>query len=310
MLIGDLDKRLDTDCKIIFAKNDRVFDLSKATGQTFQAFLNERGSEKLCLVYIPKDKLSYLSESVKLLTPTAENEGFVVASVPIEDSLFEFFGRLESVPSTSSFDITVESGYLTVSFRFYHESISEISSQFVKTELLKHLVKEINIQPAGGLMEKFNYKSKEFPVRVLVYSIPFAEIKGKIAKSLFTQGAIAESAAVFTHEAEHRLIFYGKKDLKTDLKPIYRNTSIYELPFKSIGMETFTVLNEIFNSEGLKRFHVFFKKEGDKMKIIVFVNKYDAMNHISVSFAYYSKAGVPVDLNLSTDYYQTVWDDL
>ena len=310
MLIRDLDKRLDTECKIIFAKNDRVFDLSKATGQTFQAFLDDRGGEKLCLVYIPKEKLSYLSESVKFLTPTTENEGFVVASVPVEDSLFELFSRLESVPSTSSFDITVENGYLTVIFRFYHNSISEISSQFVRTELLKHLVKEINIQPAGGLRERCNRKSMEFPVRVLVYSIPFAEIKGKIAKSLFTQGAIAESAAVFTHEVEPRLIFYGGKDLKTDHKPIHKNTSIYEVPFKSVGMETFMVLNEIFNSEGLKRFHVFFKKVGDKMRIIVFVNKYDAMNHITVSFAYYTKAGVPVDLNLSTDYSQNVWDDL
>ena len=310
MLLGELDKRLDTECKITFAKSDRVFDLSKATGQTFQAFLGDRRSEKLCLVYIPRDKLSFASNSVRFLTPTTDNEGFIVASVPIEESLYELFSRLEKVSSTSSFDITVENGDLTVIFRFHHDSISEISNQLVKTELLKHLVKEISIQPAGGLKDRCDKKSKEFPVRVLVYSIPFAEIKGKIAKSLFTQGAIAESAAVFTNEVEPRLIFYGKKDIKTDLKPIYKNTSIYELPFKSVGMETFSVLNEIFNSEGLKRFHVFFKKEGDKMRIIVFVNKYDAMKHISVSFAYYSKAGVPVDLNLSTDYYQKVWDDL
>jgi hypothetical protein len=310
MLIRDLDKRLDTECKMIFAKNDRVFDLSKATGLTFQAFLDDRGSEKLCLVYIPKDKLSYVSNSVKFLTPTTENERFIVPSVPVEDSLFELFSRLERVPSTSSFDITVEDGYLTVFFRFHHDSIPEISKQFAKTELLKHLVKEINIQPAVGLRERCDRKSKEFPVRVLVYSIPFAEIKGKVARSLFNQGAIAESAAVFTHEVEPRLIVYGRKDLKTDLKPIYKNTSIYEVPFKSVRMETFTILNEIFNSEGLKRFHVFFKKEGDKVKIIVFVNKYDAMNHITVSFAYYTKAAVQVELNLSTDYNQNVWDEL
>ena len=180
MLLRDLDKRLDTECKIIFAKNDRVFDLSKATGQVFQAFLDDRGSEKLCLVYIPKDKLSFASNSVRFLTPTTENEGFIAASVPIEDSIFELFSRLEGVSSTSSFDITVENGDLTVIFRFYHDSISEISNQLVKTELLKHLIKEINIQPAGGLKDRCDHKSMEFPVRVLVYSIPFTEIKGKL----------------------------------------------------------------------------------------------------------------------------------
>ncbi|MGC8562817.1 MAG: hypothetical protein ACP5NO_06450 [Thermoplasmata archaeon] len=310
MLIKELDKRLDTDCRIVFAKSNRIFDLSKVLGQTFQAFLDERGKEKTCLVYIPKNKLSFASSSVKFLTSTTENEEFIIASVPIEDSLYELFSRLEGVTSTSSFDITIENGYLTVFFRFHHDAISEISSQLVKTDLLKHLVKEINIQPASGLIERCDHKSREFPVRVLVYSIPFAEIKGKNAKLLLKQGAIAESAAVFTNTVEPRLIFYGNKDLKTELKPLFKNTFIYQQSFKSLRMETFTILNEVFNSEGLKRFHIFFKKEGDKIRIIVLVNKYDAMTHITVSFAYYSKAGIPVELNLSEDYVSDVWDTL
>lgn len=310
MLIKELDNRLDMRCKITFNKEDRVFNLSKALGTTFQAFLEVRGEEKFCTVYIPKEKLTMASSSVKFLTPTVENERFVIATVPIEESLYQLFSRLEGVKSTSSFDISIEKGYLTVLFRFYHDALPEITDRLAKTDFLEHLVKEIDIQPATGLIKNCEEKSKEFPISVLVYEIPFAEVKGKQAKSLFQKGAIAESAAVFTNLVEQKLIFYGNKGMKTDMKQIYENSYLYEMTFKSVGIETFNVLNGMFNSLGLKRFHVFFKKEADKMKVTVFVNKYDAMKHITTSFAYYSKAGIPVSLSLSRDYSLEAWDQI
>ncbi len=310
MLLTEIDKRLDTECKIVFGKDDRVFALSKVTGYPFQAFLESKGNERVLSVYVPKENSESGTSPVKFLTSTTENEGYIIANVPIEDSIYELLTSLDEVESTSSLDITVEKGRLTVRFRFHHTALSHLSRVFSKSSNLNHVVTEMYIQPSIGFITRLEIKNKKFPLCVLEYSIPYSLIKGKVAKSLFDKGAIAESTAILSNFDNRKTIFYGERNWKTEAKPISKDTDLYEISMEAMGAEILTILTNAFNSVGLKRFNVFFKKDGNNLKIIVFIQKYDAMRHISESFTYYTRANVPVDLILSRDYSDEIWGTL
>jgi hypothetical protein len=310
MLLNEIDKRLDTECKIVFGKDDRVFTLSKVAGDSFQAFLESKGNERVLSVYVPKENLESGTSPVKFLTSTTENEGFIIANVPIEDSIYEFLTSLDEVESTSSLDMTVEKGRLTVWFRLHHTALSHLSRVFSKSSNLKHMVTEMNIQPSIGFITRLESKSKKFPLCVLEYSAPYSVIKGKVAKSLFDKGAIAESTAILSSSTNRKTMFYGERNWKTEAKPISNDSGLYEISMEGMGAEILTILTNVFNSVGLKRFNVFFKKNGNNLKIIVFVQKYDAMRHISESFTYYTRADIPVYLTLSRDYSDEIWGTL
>lgn len=310
MLLKDVDMKLDTECKVIFNKDDRVFSLSKVGNHTFQAFLELKGDEKFLSVYVPREELESQGNSAVFLPSTTENEGYLISTVPIEESLYELLASMDRVESTTSFDMTVEKGSLTVRFNLHHSAISQLSRILESSPKLKHLVKELYITPTTGFKSYLEHKNREFPLRVLVYSIPFSNVKGKVARSLFEKGAIAESASVFSNSIYNKVIFFGTNEVKTDLKPVSPGSHIYEMHFEDMGVDIFNVLSNVFNTLGLKRFKVFFKKVNKSIQIIIFVQRFDAMKHISESFAYYERVGVPVDLTLSRDYTDNVWETL
>ena len=310
MLLKDVDVKLDTECKVIFNKDDRVFSLSKAGNHTFQTFLEMKGNEKFLSVYVPKEELESQRNSAVFLPSTTENEGYIISPVPIEESLYELLSSMDQVESTTSFDMTVEKGSLTVRFNLHHSAIPQLSRILESSSKLKHLVKELDISPTTGFRSYLEHKNREFPLRVLVYSIPFSNVKGRVARSLLEKGAIAELASVFSNAIYSKVIFYGTSETRTDLKPVSSGSHIYEMHFEDMGVKIFNVLSNVFDTLGLKRFKVFFKKVGKNIQIIIFLQKYDAMKHISESFAYYEKIGVPVDLSLSRDYTDNVWETL
>ncbi|MCL4447288.1 MAG: hypothetical protein M1163_02655 [Candidatus Thermoplasmatota archaeon] len=308
MLLKEIDKRLDMDCISRFNKDDRVFSLSKALGHTFQAFMEIKDDEKVLSVYVPKENLETPSAPVRYLISTTDVEGFLITRIPIEESIYELLAALDMLESTSTFDFTVEAGHLTVRFRLHHTALSHLSRILAKYDILEHLVKEMNIQPSNGFISQLDFKNKKFPLRVLEYSLPFSRVKGKDAKMLFEEGAIAELAAVFSNPVDHKLIFYAPKSSKTKLKPISPHSDIYETLMKDLEIEPFNILVNLFNSKGLKRFNVFFRKVDSTLRIVVLVERYDAMRHISETFTIYGKANVPIDVTLSTAYNETIWE--
>ncbi|MCW6159339.1 MAG: hypothetical protein LVQ63_07685 [Thermoplasmatales archaeon] len=310
MLLKELDKKLDTECKVIFNKDDRVFSLSKAMGLTFQVFLELEGNDKYLLVYIPKENLENEGSSAKYLSSTTENEGYLISTVTIEESLYELLTSLDEVQSSTSFDLTVENGSLTARFHFHHSAIPQLSRILGKSPNLKHLVKELYLHPTPGFISHLEHKNREFPLRVLVYSIPYSNVKGKIARSLFDEGGVAESAAVFSTSVFNKVIFYGTSETKTALKPVFPGSRIYEMLFEDMNIGIISVISNVMNSLGLKRFKVFFKKVDNSIRIIVLVQKFDAMKHISESFTYFGRADIPVELHLSRDYSDDVWETL
>ena len=310
MLLKELDKKLDTECKVIFNKDDRVFSLSKAVDLIFQAFIELKGDDKYLLVYIPKENLENEGSSAKYLSSTTENEGYLISTVTIEESLYELLTSLDKVQSSTSFDLTVEKGNLTARFHLHHSAIPQLSRILGKSPNLKHLVKELYLHPTTGFISHLEHKNREFPLRVLVYSIPYSNVKGKVARSLFDEGAVAESAAVFSTSIFNKVIFYGTSETKTGLKPVSSGSRIYEMRFEDMNIGIFSVISNVLNSMGLKRFKVFFKKVDNSIRIIVLVQKFDAMKHISESFIYYKRAGIPVELHLSKDYSDDVWETL
>ena len=305
MLLKDIDKILDMECRIIFNKDDRAFSLSKATGHTFQGSIDSKGGERILSVFIPKMDTELDNKSINFLTQTAESEGFLVATLQIEKSIFDLLSSLNKVDSTTSFNITIEKGQLTVRFRFHHKVIPQISEVLTQYDILKHLVKELNLFPSTGFIEHLDIKNKESPIHVLEYAIPFSLLKNKAVKSEFENGAIAEVVSDLSDSKDHGMIIYGKKNSKSGLKPIAVKSNIYEVP---LDVGTLNVILNLFNAEGIKRHNIFYRKVGDDLRVVTFLERSYAMKHISESFAFYSRLKIPVSLTLSMDYGSEIWE--
>ncbi len=302
MLLREIDKELDMECKIVFNKDDRIFSLSKALNRTFQAFVETKNGERVLSVYVPKGAVEEAGNMAKFLTSGSENERFLISDIPIEDSIFEFLIALGKIESTSTFDVFIQKGKMTVRFRFHKSAIPNISQVLAKNDILKHLVKEISILPTAGFITYLDIKNKEFSLHLIEYSMPFSIIKNEQIKSLFKNGAIAEVVNVFSDTSNHKLLIYGAKGSKTDLKPISPGSDIYEVPLETLEVESFNVLTNVFNSKGIKRYNIFYKKVDDTFRILTFLERYDAMKHISELFIFYNRLNQTVDLSLSMGY--------
>jgi hypothetical protein len=311
MLLRDIDKELDMECKLIFNKDDRVLSLSRAEGKTFQAFLEIKGNDKFLSIYVSRDSQTSHGSTTRFLQSVTENEKYLISTIPIEDSLYDLLLAIDKVQSTTSPDITVEEGRLTVRVCLHHSALPELSKVFKNNTSLKHLVRELNVAPASGFISHLERKNKEFPLKVLVFSIPYSNVKGKDARRLLDKGAIAEPASFVNTSIQKKVIFYAPKNVKIDgIKPISTKSSIYEMDFDDLGVDIFSVLSNLFNSMNIKRFKVFFKKEGVDVRIIVILQKYDAMRLISEAFSYYQRSDIPANLLLSNDYDESVWEVL
>jgi hypothetical protein len=298
MLLKDIDNKLDTECKLVFNKDDRVFSLSKAMGHTFLGFLNVKEKDKILTVYIPKTDLEPTNKTMGLRITSEEMEGFTVANVPIEKSIYELLFSLDKVASTSTFVVSVEKGFMTVRFRFHHSFLPQLSTVLAGSEILKHMVKDINISPSEGFISFLCKTNEEFPLYILEYEAPLSIWENEEVISIFRKGGIGELADYIAESPKPKLIIYGTSESGSVLGPIVPDSFIYEAVLNS---DMIAAMNTILETKGVHSYNVFFKVANDKLRITVFVNKHSAVRHIDEVFSFYSRAGVPITLLLSRD---------
>ena len=300
MLLKDVDGRLDTECQFTFSREDRVFSISKTMNRSFICFLDPK--ENVLTAYIPDSEEEY--EDIGLPIAKEEREGFTVVELAVEDTITRLIKSIASIPTAAIPTISVENGKLTARFRLHNTFLPQVSNALAKITTLKSLLSDVSIFQSRGLTFFLHTINEESPLQVVILELPLALMEDSAVVSALKKGGVAELSYFGTDPSRPRFIVYGNGGDEPGLVPVVQDSFIFET---SINSETLKALTSILNSERIKRYGVFFKIDDDKLKRVIFLNRYDAVRGIAEALEFYRRSGYPAALTLSQKFSEDIW---
>ena len=305
LLIKEIEKKLDMECKFTIARGGPVLGLSRFVKSSIPVLFNTASGNIMMTAYIPKDGIASSLNLTKFLNIKKETAENIVVDFPLETEVSDCLREISIIPSVSSILFNIESGKLIVRFHFHHSSGEELSGLLQR--YMGKFFEDVIIRPAHGIISHLHEKDKNVPVSVLAYDIPSAVYTDPLTVPILQEGAIAELSNDTSKVGIHRVILFTPHKIENIGTEISKDEGIYEIP---VNNDFLNALVDIQNSNGFQRFYVFVKYVENKLRIIVFLRKRDVRSYLNVLFSLTSKTGIKTNLVLSDRICESIWEFL
>lgn len=305
MLIKEIERKLDMECRFTIARGGSILKLSRFVRSSIPVLFNTSFRNNSLTAYIPKDEVTSSSNFTKFLNVKRETTENIVVDFPLESEVSDCLREISIIPSVSSILFNIESGKLIVSFHFHHSFGGELSELLQK--YMDKFFEDVIIRPAHGIISLLQRKDENVPVSVLVYDIPSAVYTDPLIVPILQEGTIAELSNDTSKVGIHRIILYTSHKIEKIGTEISKDEGIYDIP---VNNDFLNALVDIQNSNGLQRFYVFIKYVENKLRIIVFLRNRDVRSYLNVLFSLTSRIGIKTNLVFSDRICESIWEYL
>ena len=305
MLIKEIERKLDMECRFTIARGGSILKLSRFVRSSIPVLFNTSFRNNTLTAYIPKDEVTSSSNFTKFLNVKRETTENIVVDFPLESEVSDCLREISIIPSVSSILFNIESGKLIVRFHFHHSFGGELSELLQK--YMDKFFEDVIIRPAHGIISLLQRKDENVPVSVLVYDIPSAVYTDPLIVPILQEGTIAELSNDTSKVGIHRIILYTSHKIENIGTEISKDEGIYDIP---VNNDFLNALVDIQNSNGFQRFYVFIKYVENKLRIIVFLRNRDVRSYLNVLFSLASKTGIKTNLVFSDRICESIWEYL
>ena len=305
MLIKEIERKLDMECRFTIARGGSILKLSRFVRSSIPVLFNTSFRNNTLTAYIPKDEVTSSSNFTKFLNVKRETTENIVVDFPLESEVSDCLREISIIPSVSSILLNIESGKLIVRFHFHHSFGGELSELLQK--YMDKFFEDVIIRPAHGIISLLQRKDENVPVSVLVYDIPSAVYTDPLIVPILQEGTIAELSNDTSKVGIHRIILYTSHKIEKIGTEISKDEGIYDIP---VNNDFLNALVDIQNSNGLQRFYVFIKYVENKLRIIVFLRNRDVRSYLNVLFSLTSRIGIKTNLVFSDRICESIWEYL
>ena len=305
MLIKEIERKLDMECRFTIARGGSILKLSRFVRSSIPVLFNTSFRNNTLTAYIPKDEVTSSSNFTKFLNVKRETTENIVVDFPLESEVSDCLREISIIPSVSSILFNIESGKLIVRFHFHHSFGGELSELLQK--YMDKFFEDVIIRPAHGIISLLQRKDENVPVSVLVYDIPSAVYTDPLIVPILQEGTIAELSNDTSKVGIHRIILYTSHKIEKIGTEISKDEGIYDIP---VNNDFLNALVDIQNSNGLQRFYVFIKYVENKLRIIVFLRNRDVRSYLNVLFSLTSRIGIKTNLVFSDRICESIWEFL
>ena len=305
MLIKEIERKLDMECRFTIARGGSILKLSRFVRSSIPVLFNTSFRNNTLTAYIPKDEVTSSSNFTKFLNVKRETTENIVVDFPLESEVSDCLREISIIPSVSSILLNIESGKLIVRFHFHHSFGGELSELLQK--YMDKFFEDVIIRPAHGIISLLQRKDENVPVSVLVYDIPSAVYTDPLIVPILQEGTIAELSNDTSKVGIHRIILYTSHKIEKIGTEISKDEGIYDIP---VNNDFLNALVDIQNSNGFQRFYVFIKYVENKLRIIVFLRNRDVRGYLNVLFSLTSRIGIKTNLVFSDRICESIWEFL
>ena len=305
LLIKDIEKKLDRECKFTITRGGHVLGLSRFVKSSIPVLFNTSSGNIMMTAYIPKEGMASSLNLTKFLNIKKETTENIAIDFPLESEVSDCLREISMIPSVSSLLINIEDGKLIIRFHFHHSSGEELSGLLQR--YMGRFFEDVIIRPAHGIISLLQRKDENIPVSVLAYDIPSAVYTDPLTVPMLQEGAVAELSNDTSKVGIHRIILYTSHKMEKIGTEVSGDDGIYDIP---VNNDFLNALVDIQNSNGFQRFFVFVKYVENKLRIIVFLRKRDVRSYLNVLFSVTSKTGIKTNLVLSDRICESIWEFL
>lgn len=301
MLLRDIDKALDMQCKLVLKGTGKIFTLSRNLNIEIPLLIFEKADE--FRAYLEKSKEN---EDISNYVGAREENGmYVIDNILVDSVIRNMIYTLNKIKSVSPQILTIDSGNIVTRLRFHHDYLKEVTetiAEFVTPSREKII--EIDIEPCKGLSYLFENRNKKTPVSVLSFEVPVNIYDDENVLNIMRKGSIIELSNDKVSEGGRRAILFSSSN-PGDLTPIAKN--IYGISVKNLFLNS---LSDLADFKGIRLFHIFGRLENERIKIIVFLKTIDVSNYLAVLFSLIKENSLDIYLSLCQRYDYSIWEFL
>lgn len=301
MLLRDIDKALDMQCKLVIKGTGKIFTLSRSLNIEIPLLILEKSNE--FRAYLEKSKEN--EDISSYLGAREENSMYVIDNLLVDSVVWNILFSLNKINSVSPQILTIENGNIVTRLRFHHDYLKEVSetiAEFIVPSGEK--VIEIDIEPCKGLSNLFENRNKRSPMSVLSFEVPANVYDDENVLNILRKGAIIELTNNKVSENARCGILFSNYN-PGGLAHLAEN--IYEISIKNLFLNS---LSDLADFKGIKRFSIFGKLQNERIKIIVFLNRIDVNKYLTVLFSLVKENNLDIYLSLCQRYDYSIWEFL